>query len=318
MLERVSSRLSGWKGRFLSFAGRITLTKSVLASIPVHTMSSIQLSASVLNDLDKVSINFLWRSTNKRRRQHLIAWNRVCSPKQEGSLGIRGSSEMNKAMLAKLGWRLVQDKTSLRAMVLRSKYRVGDLRDQSWLQVRKHCSSTWKSVRTGLRDVVLQGLKLVVGNGREIRFWTDRWLTDQSLADRGQLPLSDGYGEVLVADLWQDGVGWRLDQIEPYTKHNTRLELAAVVMNNVTGVKDRMAWRGNADGRFTVKSAYSILTSDRSQKQSMEKFFDRIWRVVVPERVRSFLWLVSHQAIMTDVERFISETLGRFNDLSGL
>lgn len=43
MLEKVSSRLSGWKGRFLSMAGRITLTKAVLSSIPVHPMSIVLL-----------------------------------------------------------------------------------------------------------------------------------------------------------------------------------------------------------------------------------------------------------------------------------
>ncbi|KAL9293337.1 putative ribonuclease H domain, reverse transcriptase zinc-binding domain-containing protein [Arabidopsis thaliana] len=35
----------------------------------------------------------------------------------------------------------------------------------------------------------------------------------------------------------------------------------------------------------------------------MEKFFKRVWRVVAPERVRVFLWLVTHQVIMMDMER---------------
>jgi len=48
VIENVSSKLAGWKRRFLSMAGRITLTKSVLASILVRTMSSIALHASTL------------------------------------------------------------------------------------------------------------------------------------------------------------------------------------------------------------------------------------------------------------------------------
>lgn len=54
VIEKVSSKLAGWKRRFLSLAGRITLTKSVLSSIPVHTMSTIALMISTLDQLDKI------------------------------------------------------------------------------------------------------------------------------------------------------------------------------------------------------------------------------------------------------------------------
>lgn len=154
--------------------------------------------------------------------------------------------EQNKALLTKLGWRLVHDQTSLWARVLRSKYKVGDLRDQSWICLKQNNSSMWKSVGTCLREVVLHDLKWVLGNGRDIRFWTDRWLSDQSLEDRGITPLLVGYEEIHVADLWRDRVGWQLDHISPYIPYNLRLELAAVVVDNITGVKDRMAWRGSA------------------------------------------------------------------------
>lgn len=43
VLEKVSTRLAGWKGRFLSSVGRLTLTKAVLSSIPVQTMIVISL-----------------------------------------------------------------------------------------------------------------------------------------------------------------------------------------------------------------------------------------------------------------------------------
>lgn len=47
-IERVNSRLAGWKSRCLSLAGRITLTKSVVCAIPIHIMSTIKLPASTL------------------------------------------------------------------------------------------------------------------------------------------------------------------------------------------------------------------------------------------------------------------------------
>lgn len=59
VIERVSSKLVDWKRKFLNLAGRITLTRSVLSSIPVHTMSSIALPMSTLSQLDKIARSFI-------------------------------------------------------------------------------------------------------------------------------------------------------------------------------------------------------------------------------------------------------------------
>ncbi|CAA7022340.1 unnamed protein product [Microthlaspi erraticum] len=125
VLEKVSSRLAGWKGQMLSFAGRITLTRSVLSSIPVHTMSTIVVPQSTITRLDTISRSFVWGDTTKWRKQHLL-------PKGEGGLGIRRSQDMNKALIAKLSWRLLKDDTSLWAKVLRSKYKIKDIKDAAW------------------------------------------------------------------------------------------------------------------------------------------------------------------------------------------
>lgn len=64
-----------------------------------------------------------------------------------------------------------------------------------------------------------------------------------------------------------------------------------------------MLWGGSKDGSFTVMSAYAFLTRDAELRPNMEEFYNRGWRVIAPERVRVFLWLVAHQAIMTNMER---------------
>lgn len=273
VLEKMTSRLSGWKGRFLSLAGRLTLTKAVLTSIPVHAMSTICLPKSMLDKLDRVARSFLWGSSPDHRKQHLVAWNTVTKPKGEGGLGIRTAQNMNKALIAKLGWRLLHDRESLWARLVRSKYKVGDFQDESWLVSKGTWSSTWRSVMTGLREVVLPGKSWILGDGRKIRFWMDRWLFKKILATDADVELPNGYESMLARDLWRDGSGWDMASITPYVSENTKLELTSVVLDNVTGARDRLSWGDSEDGNFSVSSAYSRLSRDDEPKPNMEKFY---------------------------------------------
>ncbi|KAG7540165.1 Ribonuclease H domain [Arabidopsis thaliana x Arabidopsis arenosa] len=303
VLEKVSSRLSGWKGKCLSFAGRLTLTKAVLSSIPVHTMSTISLPKSTLESLDKASRSFLWGSNNETKKQHLVSWKRVCCHKSEGGLGIRAAHDMNKALLAKLGWRLLNDHNSLWARVLRCKYKVRDTQDLSWLVAKSNWSSTWRSVGIGLREVVVPGIRWVIGNGKKINFWADKWVSNSPLLDfvTGDLPA--GAEQFKAHELWRDGTGWLLNRIEPYVSEQCVLQLRSVVLDNVTGAQDRISWGGGSNGEFTVSSAYAFLTQNNIPRQNQEVLFRRAWKVVAPERVRTFLWLGIHQVLMTNTER---------------
>ncbi|CAA7028167.1 unnamed protein product [Microthlaspi erraticum] len=303
VIARVSSRMAGWKGRTLSTAGRLTLTKAVLSSVPVHSMSTILLPKATLSKLDQLSRNFLWGSSDGKQKQHLVDWKRVCRPKCEGGLGIRQSSDTNKAMISKVGWRLLQDQTSLWARVLRSKYKVGSASDRSWTASKNHWSSTWKSILVGMKEVILESHGWVVGDGRSTHFWTDRWLTEKPLLERTIASLPATQATPLVRDLWQNNGGWRWDQITPFVSEEVKLELCSVVVDTVTGAEDRLAWWPSPNGEFTVKSAYASLTRDESPRQSMDTFFSRVWKVAAPERVSFFLWLTGNQCIMTNQKR---------------
>lgn len=144
----------------------------------------------------------MWGSTTEKKKQHLISWQKICKPKEDGGLGIRSSEKMNKALIAKVGWRLLHDDTSLWARVVRHKYKVGDVHARDWLEVKSNWSVVWKSVIKGLREVVLRGQGWSLGDGRHICFWTDRWLSNTPLADQSTSVLPDNYESLTAKDLW--------------------------------------------------------------------------------------------------------------------
>lgn len=53
---------------------------------------------------------------------HLVGWEKVIRPKEEGGLGIQSARAKNLALLAKLNWRMYHEKEALWARVLLTKY----------------------------------------------------------------------------------------------------------------------------------------------------------------------------------------------------
>ena len=60
VIERVLGKLSRWRGRCLSLAGRICLLKLFLSSIPLFFMSLFKLPSVVAKKLVRIQRNFLW------------------------------------------------------------------------------------------------------------------------------------------------------------------------------------------------------------------------------------------------------------------
>jgi len=60
MLSKMRKRLATWKGRLISFAGRVTLIKFVIFDIPLYFILIFKMSHIMLNAIVKMQRNFLW------------------------------------------------------------------------------------------------------------------------------------------------------------------------------------------------------------------------------------------------------------------
>ncbi|RYR52427.1 hypothetical protein Ahy_A06g027345 [Arachis hypogaea] len=63
---------------------------------------------------------------------------------------------------------------------------------------------------------------------------------------------------------------------------------------------DYLAWSSSPDGQFSIKSAYQNLMESQI---TTNRIFRLVWMWQGPERVKTFLWLVAHNAILTNAER---------------
>jgi hypothetical protein len=127
ILDRMKEKLSNWKADSLSFAGRIALAQSSLASIPGYIMQTMEIPCSICDEAERLCRNFIWGSTNEQRKCHLISWEQICKPKKDGGLGFRNLRVLNKAYMCKLAWQLVEDKDKLWVSIIRAKYDCGPM-----------------------------------------------------------------------------------------------------------------------------------------------------------------------------------------------
>lgn len=60
LIDKVRKRLSGWKSKLMSLAGRVELIKSILSSLHLFWTSSFKLPKACTDMLDRHLRNFFW------------------------------------------------------------------------------------------------------------------------------------------------------------------------------------------------------------------------------------------------------------------
>lgn len=122
LIEKVNNKLWGWKAKLLSQVKRVTLINSVLQSLPVYSFSCLKVPDKICTKLNSLINAFCWGHQPSERKLHLINWNSICRPRNEGGLVIRKFKLMNQPLITKQFWRSIQQPQSIMAKTLIPKY----------------------------------------------------------------------------------------------------------------------------------------------------------------------------------------------------
>ncbi|XVF04129.1 hypothetical protein REPUB_Repub05bG0055500 [Reevesia pubescens] len=182
VIEKFEKRLVSWKSSLLSIAGRLTLIKAVLCSLPIYFMSIFQAPITVINKLEKIQRRFLWGGSTPNKKPHMVDWSSVCTLKKFGGLGLVKLNLINRALLNKWVWRYSKEQNSLWKLVIDSKY--GDTVSTLLPSMKKarYFSSSWRNImRPVLKSCpfstfLLSNMGSLLGDGKRIKFWSDEWI----------------------------------------------------------------------------------------------------------------------------------------------
>nr|XP_025635827.1 uncharacterized protein LOC112729904 [Arachis hypogaea]XP_025636565.1 uncharacterized protein LOC112730719 [Arachis hypogaea] len=192
IIDKVEEKLSLWKAKVLNKAGKLVLIKSVLNSLSVYYLSLYKMPKAVAEKLISLQRRFLWSKEDGRNGMAMVKWEVVQAPKRLGGLGIGDAMIRNTALLFKWWWRFSKEECPLWKKVVCSCNNLNPTVPLSTqeLPVRGGGGEAWRDIcqlqfkSQELRQKMIDGLSMEVGDGRDTRFWEDVWLLGGLLKDQ--------------------------------------------------------------------------------------------------------------------------------------
>ncbi|KAL3635943.1 hypothetical protein CASFOL_020490 [Castilleja foliolosa] len=272
LLQKIVNKLEGWKSKFISFAGKIVLIKSVLSSIPIHTLSAVPVHKAILKKIEKLIKLFLWGQNGKARTQW-CSWKTICLKKEEGGLGIRNIHDTVKGLHGKLAWRILERK-SLWSSILSQKYKLQDMNNTT-----HNPSILWKLLLPHFHNLQSDSIWLI-GKG-EIDFWKDNWAGE---------PIAPDYHTPMQFKV----ACTRPNDLQAFINPDIMEKLKSISLN--VNEDDILIYTQTNSGNFNIKS---YIEKDRVQRSHLD-WTEAVWHNNLPPKVSGFMWKVLKGAVPVD------------------
>lgn len=253
LVTKMNEKLGCWKRCLLNKAGRTTLARSVLSTIPVYYMQHLWLPISTCNKVDQIVRKFNCKD-NDGVGLHLVGWDRLAQPRSHGGLGIRKAHHMNIAILGKLVATFTNNSTHPPwALLLKGIYGCSNLCFPP--KANGGASATYRAICRSAA-IPVDGFRYSIGRG-DSNMWSVPWLEGGSLG--GRVPYIHITNTAKrIRDIFSNG-RWRTESL--YTPLSPQIleefnRFAPLIAH--PQVSDGWVWEDGGKPLYSVKSGYSF------------------------------------------------------------
>lgn len=108
LVDRITNFFCSWSSHNLSCAGRLELLRAVIQGVGSFWIQNFPIPTTIIDKINRLCRRFLWGGTKPKG-----SWADICTPKEEGGLGLRDSKTWNKAILLRILWDIHSNKNNL-------------------------------------------------------------------------------------------------------------------------------------------------------------------------------------------------------------
>ncbi|WMV45629.1 hypothetical protein MTR67_039014 [Solanum verrucosum] len=256
--------------------------------MPIHILSAISPPSTTLKQIQSILPDFFWGWREDKKKYHWSSWKNLSLPYDEGGIGVRQMSDICQAFQFKHWW-IFRTKQTLWGDFLRAKYcQRSNPISKKWDTGE---SQAWKLLMRN-KHRVEKHIQWKIRNGSS-SFWWDNWLGIGSLAQF--TTTSHRFDNETIADFTTNGQ-WNVDklnQIAPQIHLHKILSTHLQLQHTST---DQAVWNLNANGLFTISSAWDIIR----EKRTKTKFNSYTWNRNIPFKCSFLLWRTIRGKIPTN------------------
>uniref|UniRef100_A0A2N9HPK1 Reverse transcriptase domain-containing protein n=1 Tax=Fagus sylvatica TaxID=28930 RepID=A0A2N9HPK1_FAGSY len=297
VVERVQNKVQGWKRQILSQASRTCLIRSVAAATPIYPMSSLIFPKSTCAKIDVILRDFWWGKKEDKVVLYLKAWDSICTPKSVGGLGIRRSIDMNKALLAKMGWSVAIREDKMWVKFVIAKYLKGK---SFWIAKKSNVSSwAWQSILSS-RNTLSKGICWRVSKGIGLDAWNAPWIP--SMPDFKPRQRIEGvYPVNWVSELIHEGSrSWDRNKLVECFDDETVNQVMLIPLDQFPQ-DDKLIWFPSRSGTFSTKIAFWIDQQPRFDNTGplSKAEWKSLWKLKIHDRLKLLLWKLAWNSLPT-------------------
>ncbi|GKD65042.1 RNA-directed DNA polymerase, eukaryota, reverse transcriptase zinc-binding domain protein [Tanacetum coccineum] len=225
LVERVKQKVNDWKNKALSYAGRLQLISSVMASMHI---SVFLIPKKTVNDIEKALKGFLWCQRDLKRGAARVAW------KNKESLWVKWVNVIK--LKGKSIWEIKSDEND---------------------------SGTWKAI-LNLRSKIRDSVWKKIGDGQITNIWFDKWCKEGPLFDiipfksryEARLAENASIADMIVNKDWIWPKEWKMQ----FTCLSN-----IKILDLEEELTDCVLWKDNngVDGRFSIRKVWEKFTEDK-------------------------------------------------------
>ncbi|KAJ8898838.1 hypothetical protein K2173_008147 [Erythroxylum novogranatense] len=226
-------------------------------------------------------------------QKELIKWNHEVF----GLVQVRKRKLLNRLAVVR---GLISDHEALWSQVLIHKYEMVDAVRLKF-KATHQASWLWHAICDVWKKVV-GGIGWSIGSGQQVQFWTDLWTASASPLIELETEEVPEEARTRCVDYYADrDRGWIWEYFQHSLPMSSLLQIAAIPTPSNDRGADLPICRLTSNGNFSIKSAYGLLTKDFTKEE--KDIWKVVWKWKGPQRVKTFLWLLSHGKLLTNEAR---------------